>query len=1072
MPLDPPPIFERVSWPHARFRGPCRARSSRLRLPTAPRRGHRARRAPPAGPGADHRLHPPQHAARLRGPAVPRGGREGGARSSAVSPTCPEDRYREELARGRIRLRRAAGGARGRTWASAQPGRGVPCFGTRLELRLAMLQYPLRTGPTEELVWYVAEANALRRVRQRGVVGGPGPADRRDAALGHARPPRRRTSRPERRGSGGARPRSREPGRAARPVRRGDRSRPGATTTGKGSRSRRSGGSAATASATCRRSRPPPPPPIRHRDLLLEATGVDADLPGPRPADPLLRRVPRPGAGALAAAPAGRGVLPRLSARCTASRAGRRTAGCAGWPRSSAGSRTSRSGRWSRSWSRSTSWASPRRSGRRSSRATLLALRGWGGMVRQVELRGDRVGPPGPGRAACVEFLAVRLLLDRFALADTARDGAGVRRPARAACARRPARMAVRHWPPSVEQRAFLVFQLAQVLGLSPDVLYRLDTAGVGDAARGDRGVLRARAAARLPPGLRAAVPHPDARRDRAARAAAARPAPARRGSRRSSASTSARSRSAATWRSWPRTCETFGAAGFFSVAMYYRGAADAHFVPLCPVVIRPQHWVAEEVDRRARASRTAAGRGRGGRWGRRRTSSTSAAATFAVGAVLTGGARRAGLDPAGRPHPLPAADRADPPAVFGRIVQTPPSTRLQLERDEPTPGPSDGAVGFTVEEMTDIGERLLRDIGLTSRVRPAGAPARPRLEQPEQPARVGLRLRRLRRRGAAGRTRRAMAQILNDPRVRRAAWPARAVDARPRRSSSAACTTPATTRSPSSTSTGCPRRTARSSRRPAQAIEATCDRNAHERCRRFMSAPLTLSFAGRPRSTSRSGRRTWPRPGPSGARDQRHQHRRPARVDARPVPRPPRLPHVLRSRPRTTPTSTILTRILQAVFPVCAGINLEYYFSLRRQRRLRLRHEAAAQHRVAARRHGRRGQRPADRPALADGRDPRAGPLAVRHRDDARGDAPDHGRGTRGSAGCAATAGSSSPCSTPRPRAISVFQDGAFPALPAAGRASCPGRPPRSTGIAAGATTWSSPRSKALNRARSADSR
>ena len=32
-------------------------------------------------------------------------------------------------------------------------------------------------------------------------------------------------------------------------------------------------------------------------------------------------------------------------------------------------------------------------------------------------------------------------------------------------------------WPPSVEQRAFLVFQLAQVLGLSPDVLYRLGKA-------------------------------------------------------------------------------------------------------------------------------------------------------------------------------------------------------------------------------------------------------------------------------------------------------------------------------------------------------------------------------------------------------------------------------------------------------------------------------------------------------------------------------------------------------------------------------------------------------------------
>jgi hypothetical protein len=29
---------------------------------------------------------------------------------------------------------------------------------------------------------------------------------------------------------------------------------------------------------------------------------------------------------------------------------------------------------------------------------------------------------------------------------------------------------------------------------------------------------------------------------------------------------------------------------------MYYRGAADAHYVPLCPVVIRPQHYVREDV--------------------------------------------------------------------------------------------------------------------------------------------------------------------------------------------------------------------------------------------------------------------------------------------------------------------------------------------------------------------------------------------------------------------------------------------------------------------------------------------
>ena len=36
---------------------------------------------------------------------------------------------------------------------------------SRLELRLAMLQYPMRIGPANELQWFVAETDALRRVR-------------------------------------------------------------------------------------------------------------------------------------------------------------------------------------------------------------------------------------------------------------------------------------------------------------------------------------------------------------------------------------------------------------------------------------------------------------------------------------------------------------------------------------------------------------------------------------------------------------------------------------------------------------------------------------------------------------------------------------------------------------------------------------------------------------------------------------------------------------------------------------------------------------------------------------------
>ena len=104
-------------------------------------------------------------------------------------------------------------------------------------------------------------------------------------------------------------------------------------------------------------------------------------------------------------------------------------------------------------------------------------------------------------------------------------------------------------------------------------------------------------------------------------------------------------------------------------------------------------------------------------------------------------------------------------------------------------------------------------------------------------------------------------------------------------------------------------------------------DRNAHERCRRFDSAPLTLSFAAarqhvearaedlaqvRPEwghatnAFSIIGRRNWSR----GL----FLDRRAFLTSYDPV--------------QDDAEHTILTRMLQAVFPVCAGINLEYYFS------------------------------------------------------------------------------------------------------------------------------------------------
>src|SRR5262245_19150104 len=61
-----------------------------------------------------------------------------------------EDRYRQELLRGRIRLTDLATVLRDEL--GERGDEQILGLCTRLELRLAMLQYPLRLGPTEELL--------------------------------------------------------------------------------------------------------------------------------------------------------------------------------------------------------------------------------------------------------------------------------------------------------------------------------------------------------------------------------------------------------------------------------------------------------------------------------------------------------------------------------------------------------------------------------------------------------------------------------------------------------------------------------------------------------------------------------------------------------------------------------------------------------------------------------------------------------------------------------------------------------------------------------------------------------
>src|SRR5262249_221804 len=90
----------------------------------------------------------------------------------------------------------------------------------------------------------------------------------------------------------------------------------------------------------------------------------------------------------------------------------------------------------------------------------------------------DRVALPVPP-GSLVEYLAVHLLLDRLALAHAAREALGYTGPLRELRGELRGRIAPQP-APTPDERAFPVFQLAQVLGWSPDELARLSPAQWG----------------------------------------------------------------------------------------------------------------------------------------------------------------------------------------------------------------------------------------------------------------------------------------------------------------------------------------------------------------------------------------------------------------------------------------------------------------------------------------------------------------------------------------------------------------------------------------------------------------
>jgi uncharacterized protein YbcC (UPF0753/DUF2309 family) len=840
-----------------------------------------------------------------------------GATVFGCQPYLTRRRYREELRRGRIRfadleavLRENLG-----MWAEEK----VLGFCTRLELRLAMLQYPVPFGPTEEVLWHIAETDALRRIRE----------DVSAAVRGTLIAETRRWVMRDLRGG-------HEAGRFAVPGAAGG-NREKADLAGLLERFREARieewseetWEAFTLQALWRvccegvaavpEFALPPFLPLRHRDLLWQVARVDADLlvhdvlirfcgsfldqglahwPLPRRDEGFYRAF-----GALYRQPLGppdrwlRG-LPAELARLEDEHIG---------PLESIRESLDLMGVGETEWNDFVS-------------ATLLALRGWAGMVRFLQERGDRAVRPVP-EDSLVEFLAIRLLLDRLALAHVARETLGFTGPLGALRAELRRRLGP-PWMPSPQQRAFVVFQLAQILGWSPAELHRLgegDWATLLEEIETFPGIERRRifhlayerrlyAQTLDALGLFNGVP----------RAESAKPL--------FQAVFCIDEREESLRRHLEEVAPeavTFGIPGFYHVPMYFRGAADAHFVPLCPAVIRPGHWVVEEVvesadethQRRVRRRRAL---------GLVSHAFHVASRSFILGALLSA--------VAGVLASIPLVARTLLPRLtarlrrrVGRFVGAAAGTRLRLEREEPTPGPDKGGVGFTLDEMTDMGEHVLRDIGLTSgfaRLVLLFGHGSTSMNNPHESAHDC---------GACGGSRggpnaRAMAHILNDPRVRER-LEGRGLRIPPEtvfiggmhNTSSEAITFYDLDRLPESH---------RAEFMEVRAlIEQAADRDAHERCRRFASAPLTLSFeAARQHVEGRAEDLAQVRPEWGHATNAicvvgRRRRTRGLFLDRRAF---------LNSYDPTQDdqSATILTRILQAAIPVCAGISLEYYFS------------------------------------------------------------------------------------------------------------------------------------------------
>jgi uncharacterized protein YbcC (UPF0753/DUF2309 family) len=542
-------------------------------------------------------------------------------------------------------------------------------------------------------------------------------------------------------------------------------------------------------------------------------------------------------------------------------------------------------------------------------RATLLALPGWAGMMSRLERHpGDLPHDP---HAHLLDYLAVRLAYERHAVARACAD-AGL-----------PIAWAQLVTAPEAPARApihdtYLLYRLTEG---------RSDVATAADA---DLDALFAAVDAFPPLARRRAFQEAYERRYRRQildALAARRQLPAWRspGRPRAQFVFCIDEREESIRRAIEEQdagFETFGVAGFFGVAMDYQGIDDERPAAYCPVVVTPAHEIHEAPadDQHDRHQVRARLRATFNRFQRAIAATSRGVAGGALLSLITGFlAGIATLAWVLQPrHTVALRD-----GVYGRVLELPP-TRLVYHRPDDQRSARGRWLGFTYDEMADRVAGTLRNIGLVQDFAPIvvilghGSTS---LNNPHESAHDC---------GACGGRRgganaRIFAEMANHPEVRsRLASRGVAVPEATRFVGALHDTSDDSVRY--SDIAHLPAAFAPTFEVAWRALEVARRANAQERARRFHDAPLSITpDAALAHVEARAAHFAQPRP------EYGHCTNAICVVGRRALTRGLHLDRrafLVSYDPTSDANDAILERILAAVGPVGAGINLEYYFS------------------------------------------------------------------------------------------------------------------------------------------------